>query len=329
MTTAVRSRRSINATGAVFGAVLLAVSTAACGAGTDTGSTAAAGGLKSILFVSPLPNNPQWKLIGECMQKEADARAIPLTINGPTGQDVDTNFMLARVQQGISSEVGAIATFPVSAPQFSPVLQQAKDKGILVATLFGGGSTDIQDTEIGADYVEAATKAVEAIAKRPGQQNVGILVTSAARPASTWSDAFIAAAEKTDNVTVVATQYDEGATSKDIDIAANMMTANPELNMFATNLGAATAGLSSAIKQADKVGQVFITANGSASGGVEGIEDGTVYTFMAQDLCSAGKAVTDAFADLHAGKTVAKDIPVGVRFVFKDDYQDILAQGWL
>ena len=88
--------------------------------------------LKSILFVNPLPNYPGWKDIGACMGAEAKTLGIPYSQTGPTGGSLDTTYMLSAMQQGIADKVGALITFPVSGPQFTPVLEQAKKAGVTV-----------------------------------------------------------------------------------------------------------------------------------------------------------------------------------------------------
>jgi ABC-type sugar transport system substrate-binding protein len=96
-------------------AVTLGLAVAGCGSSTSSSSTgtgsgsgttpaAKAGGkLKSVLFVNPLPKNPQWRLIGDCVSKEAKARGIPATETGPTG-NLDPVTMVNQIQQGIASK---------------------------------------------------------------------------------------------------------------------------------------------------------------------------------------------------------------------------------
>lgn len=325
-------RNHLARTGAVALAASAALALVGCGAVTSgaTSSNADAGGkLKSILFVNPLPNYSQWKLIGKCMGDEAAKKGVKFSQVGPSGSSVDANYMVSRYQQGIANGQGAIATFPLSAQQFTPLLKQAKAKSILTATLFGGGSTNDQNVEIGTDYITAATEAVKFISENAhGKKvNVGLIVGSATPPPKVWSDAFTAAAKKTDNVTVVYTGIDNGDATKDADLAVNMLTAHPEINMFATNEGAASAGISSAIKQKNLVGKVQFVGNGADESGIAALKDGTAASVLMQDLCGAGKSTTDALIDLHDGKTVPAHIGVDIHYATKDDFQKYLDGG--
>ncbi|WP_223692639.1 sugar ABC transporter substrate-binding protein [Leifsonia poae] len=297
------------------------------GSTADTPSTG--GALRSILFVNPLPNYSQWKLIGTCMGEEAQKKGVKFSQVGPSGSSVDANYMVSRYQQGIANGEGAIATFPLSAEQFSPLIDQAKKKGILTATLFGGGSTSDQDVEVGTDYATSATQAVDFISKNAGseQVKVGLIVGAATPPPKVWSDAFIAAADKTDNVKVVDTGIDNGDPTKDVDLAVNMLTAHPEITMFATNEGAASAGISAAIKQKGLVGKVHFVGNGADESGVQALKDGTAASVLMQDLCGAGEATTDALIALHEGKKVEPTIGVDIVYATKDTYKKYLDGG--
>ena len=159
------------------------------------------------------------------------------------------------------------------------------------------------------------------------QVNVGIIVGSATPPPKVWSDAFIAAAKKTPNVKVVDLGIDNGDATKDADLAANMLTAHPEITMFATNEGAASAGISSAIKQKNLVGKVHFIGNGADESGVAALEDGTAASVLMQNLCAAGRSTTDALIDLHAGKKVEDTIGVDIKYATKDDYKKYLDGG--
>lgn len=319
------------------GAIALVSSTAivalaGCNAVSDGSvhaKTGASEKLSSILFVNPLPNYSQWKLIGKCMGDEAKKKGVAFSQVGPAGSSVDANYMISRYQQGIATDAGAIATFPLSARQFTPLLQQAKKKGILTATLFGGGSTSAQDVEVGTDYATSASEAVDFISKYAGSQkvNVGIIVGAATPPPKTWSDAFIAAAAKTDNVKVVDTGIDNGDATKDVDLAVNMLTAHPEINMFATNEGAASAGISAAIKQKKLVGKVHFVGNGADESGIAALEDGTAASVLMQDLCGAGEHTTDALIRLKKGESVQPKIDVDIVYATKDNYKKYLSGG--
>lgn len=316
---------------AVVAILAISLGMTACSSGSSASSSSggsSSGKLKSILFVNPLPNYPAWHQGDVCMAAEAKKLGIPYSSTGPTGGSIDTPYMLARIQQGIADKVGAIITFPVSGTEFQPVLEQARKAGILVATLFGGGSTTAQNFDAGVNYEQAAAAGAAAVASRPGHQYVGIIVATPTPPSTTWSGGFEAAAKKYPNVTVVTVQYDQGNATSDVDIAAQMLIAHPNINIIATNEGAATPGVTSAIKAAKKVGQVFLLANNAANGGIAAVQNGTAYATMLEDGCGGVTQVIDDLAAVASGKTVPAEINIPLKFVTKSDYEPYVKEGW-
>lgn len=289
---------------------------------------AAAAPLKSILFVNPLPNYPAWKLGGKCAADEAKVRGVPYTESGPTDGTLNTTVMIQQLQQGIANNYGALLTFPAT-DGFVPVLQQARDAGIIVGTLYGAAGTDsVSQVNVGADFAEVGRIMVQALAKREGPQNVGLMVQGPTGAAKAFADAFNAEAAKTSNVKVIAVVNTNDDASKALDQATALLTAHPKINVIASHMGTATQGTTAAIKAKDLVGKVVMLANGPAGGGAEGLEDGTVYKLLMQNVCGAGKQIIDGVVDISEGKTVPKQVSVGVTMVGKGEVQPLLDKGW-
>ncbi len=304
-------------------AALASLAVAAAGTGA-----AMAAPLKSILFVNPLPNYPAWKLAGQCMAAEAKAKGVPYTESGPTDGTLNTTVMMQQLQQGIANGFGAVITFPAT-DGFVPVLQQARDAGIIVGTLYGASGTEaVSQVNVGANFAEVGQIMVDALAARPGPQNVGLMVQGPTGAAKAFSDGFAAAAAKTSNVKVVATVNTNDDASKSLDQATALLTAHPEINAIASHMGTATQGATAAIKAKGLVGKVVMVANGPAGGGKEGLDDGTVYKLMMQNVCGAGKQIIDAVVDVNDGKAVPKQLDVGIKMFGKDGIQEQIDKGW-
>lgn len=261
--------------------------------------------------------------------KGGEGQRGEFTQAGPTGGGVNAPYMLDRIQQGVANKVGAIVTFPLSADTFDPAFKRARDAGVKVVTVEGSGNTQNQDINAGTSFAQFGALAAKTVAAKGGQQNVGFLIDIKTGPAKTYVDAFTEAAKSYPNVQIVDTRYDNGDSTKDIDLATAMITAKPELNHIVTNLGAATPGIIAAIKQKDVVGKVFLTTNSIYSGSVEGMKAGIVYSFLLQDMCAIGTTPVKALVDLAAGKQVAKDIPTRIEFATAATVDQLTADGTL
>lgn len=312
--------------------VLTPAALAACSANPNEGSasptntakaTTTGAPLASAVFVNPLPQYPAWRTIGDCMADAAKARGIDFTESGPTGGTLDATKMIQQIQQATANKKGAIITFPAS-DAFTPVLQQAQQAGIVTGTLYGDGG----DVVVGPNYTELGKMYVDAIAKRPGQQNIGLMAQNDTGQAKQWADGVAAAAKATTNVKVVGTVYTNDDAAKALDQANALLTAHPEINVIASHMGSVTPGVVAAIKARNLVGKVVLVASGADNGGKEAVADGIAYGAWLQGLCEEGKTILDAVADKAAGKTVAAHIDAKEIIATKDDLTTLLGQGW-
>src|ERR1700743_714077 len=107
-----RSQRGI---AMAVAALTLVAALSACSTGTTTPSSPSAksGKLKTITFVNPLPDDPQWSEIGKGMSDEAKKKGLTYTESGPTGGTIDQNYMIDRLNQAIADKINAIVTFPL------------------------------------------------------------------------------------------------------------------------------------------------------------------------------------------------------------------------
>ncbi len=309
------------------GRIALTVLAAAMLAGS-TLTPASADPVETVYFVNPLPQYPAWRLIGDCMADRAEDLGVQLTETGPTDGTTNTNVMMQQIQQGMSNNVDALIAFPAT-DGFVPLLEQVGEAGIIVGTLYGAGYTaSASQTNVGANFGEIGEIMVETLKEREGEQKVGLLTFGPSGPGEEFESGFRAAAEDADNVEVVATAYTEDNPANALDQANALLAANPEINVIASHMGTATQGTSSAIKQRGLQGQVVMLANGAAGGGQEGLEDGTVYRIMMQDLCNAGAQILQGVVDLGDGKQVPSQLDVGIRMFAADEVQAYLDEGW-
>ena len=311
------------------GLVRIALAATAAVALTCTSFGAMAAPVKSVLFVNPLPQYPSWRLMGDCIAKAAKSAGLEFTETGPTDGTLNTTVMMQQVQQGTANKVDAIITFPAT-DGFAPLLQQARDAGIKVVTLYGSESSAAgSDANYGADITELGTIMVEGIAKRDGQQNVGLMIQGPTGVAKTFADAFQAAADKSANVKVIAVVNTNDDASKALDQANALLTAHPEINVIASHMGTATQGAISAIRDKGLEGKVVMVANGPAAGGKEGLESGVVYELLMSDVCGTGAQAVDAAVKLGNGEALPKQIKVDIRMFGKQDgIEDYIAKGW-
>src|SRR3954447_5544275 len=317
-------RKSVAGVVAVSGAVMLV----ACGSSSEKGgSSSAAGGasgVKSIFFANPLPAYPDWATADKCFKAETAKLGIKGVTQGPTGLQINDQFVLDRISQAIAQKYDALMAVPITPAAYEPLFQRAKKDGMKVATLNTGDSTKTQDFTVGTDYAVQGAQVAANIGKRPGQQNVGIITNQAGGVGATIINAF--KQHLPANVKVVATAFDAADPSKTADATGQMLTAHPEINVVFTWEGTAVAGITTAIKEKHKVGKVFGVVNDLTPQVVDGIRAGTVYGTSQQHFCEMAKQSVKMLVDVSQGKQVPAATDTGTTFVTKDNLDAVLAE---
>ena len=310
----------------VVGIALVAALAGCTSGAAGTATTADSSKLKTITFVNPLPDYPAWKVIGQCMAKEAKKKGITFNQSGQSGSSVDTTYMVNRIQQAIANKVDAILTFPIAAQQFDPLFTQAKKAGIITGTVDSSAPTT-NDINVGTSYEEYGALAAETLATKGGKQYVGLISAAAA------NNPFVLGFNKwvkdhpNSPIEVVDSRFDGGDPTQTNGLVAAMLTAHPEINMFLTNEGAATSPIISVLKQKNLKGKVFLTTNSVYSGSVEGMKDGYVYAFLLQDMCGIGTQSIDSIIDFANGSLKTNNVATKILFATKDNYQKLTASG--
>ena len=97
--------------------------------------------LKSIFFANPLPAYPDWATADKCFESETAKLGIKGVTQGPTGLQINDQFVLDRISQAIAQNYGALMAVPITPSAYEPLFQRAKSKGMEIATLNTGTAT--------------------------------------------------------------------------------------------------------------------------------------------------------------------------------------------
>jgi ABC-type sugar transport system substrate-binding protein len=301
--------------------------TVAASAATSTAPSAApsaaATGVKSIFFANPLPAYPDWGTADKCFNAEIAKLGLKGVTQGPTGLAINDQFVLDRISQAIAGDYDGLMAVPITPPAYDSLFDRAKKDGMHIATLNTGDATKNQDFTVGTDYPTQGAQVAANIAKRQGQQNVGIITNA---PGGI-GDVIIKAFNKDlpANVKVVATAFDNADPAKTADVAAQMLTAHPEINIIFSWEGTAVAGITTAIKEKNKVGKVFGVVNDLTPQVVDGIREGTIYGTSQQHFCEMAKQSVDKLVAVGQGQQVPAATDTGTTFVTKDNLDTVLA----
>ncbi|WP_331769150.1 sugar ABC transporter substrate-binding protein (plasmid) [Embleya sp. NBC_00888] len=327
-----RSHSNRTIAGAAALTVVVAVGLSACSSSTTTPSTpsGAAGPktIKTLQFVNPLPSVSVWKQISDCISAEAKAKGIAFTESGPpASKPGDPAVMIQQVQDAVAAKKDAVITFPASAA-FGPVLSRAQKSGVLTATLYGDGKPESGATvNAGVDWGVIGKEYVDAIAALPGQHVVGLVAEGPTGIGKSWTDGVEAAAAKTANVKVKATVYIGADASKALPQVTSLLTANPTIDIVASNTGLMTQGGVAAIKSLGLRDKVRLLVINNDNGGPQAVQDGYAIGVFLQDLCDLSKRTVEGLVQASTGAQVPL-VQVHDIIATKDNFQEYIAKGW-
>ncbi len=311
------SKRGRGAVGTAVGAVAL-LTLAGCSTPSDqAGASAAPEELQSIYMANPLPSYADWAIFDECFTAHSEELGIKGDTSGPTTMVPDNAFTADRISQAITQAYDAIIMVPIEPAQFNPLMQRAKDAGIIIGTVNTGDATDLQNFAVGTDYPAYGAQVAEEIGKREGVQSV-LLVTNG--PGGV-GDVILESLKSNapDNVTIVDTVFDGGDASQTADVVSRALTTHPETTVVYSWEGTAVAGITTAIKERDAVGKVVGVVNDLTDQSVAGIREGTIYGASKQNFCGMATQSIDYAVAVSKGEEVPAITDTGTTFVTADN----------
>lgn len=277
------------------------------------------GGQTVHLAVSTL-SNPFFVQLRDGAQKEADELGVTLEILD--AQD-DAVTQTNQLNNALSTGAAAVIVNPVDSDAAVGGVKALLNADIPVIAV-DRGVTDVDVTSfVSSDNVQGGNFAAEALAGAIGE--TGDVVVLQGIPGSSASrdrgDGFTEGVADFADIKVVAKQTANFDRADGLDVATNLVQANPSVvGIFAENdemaLGAVEA-------LGSRVGQdVFVVGFDGTEDGVSAVEDGTLVATIAQQPEELGKlAVQQAKKALDGEETTAV-VPVDVVAVTKDNVAD-------
>ena len=299
--------------------LLLAVLATALAAGCQRGG-GEGGGARIGLSVSTL-NNPFFVTLRDGAQSAADEAGAELIVSDAQN---DTAQQQDDVQNFVTQQVNAILVNPVDSDAVVPAIEAANQANIPVIALDRGASGGELATTIASDNVQGGNLAGEELIRLVGSGSVAQLEgTPGADPARDRGQGFQDAIDAQSAVEVVASQSANFDRAEGLNVAENILQANPDIaGIFAQNdemaLGAVQALGGSAGDDVKVVGFDAIEDALSA------IQDGTMNATVAQQPAEIGSLGVENAISVINGESVEENIPVEVQLVTPENVSEFL-----
>ncbi len=228
--------------------------------------------------------------------------------NSSNDQAKETELINTYISQGVNG----IAIAPLSPTVSIEALKQANDQGVVVALTNSGGFTDVSfvaggyesdNTANGEAVGEAAVKYIQDN-NLTGPIKVGIIDYDAQKPeeSSLRYGGFESALKKANVEYEVVAHQSAPLQDAALTATADMLTANPDIQvLFACNEGG-TIGAALAVKQAGLTGQIAVFGYDGSDQITQLIIDGDLQAAIAQDPYGQGVAAMTDLINFLMGK---------------------------
>ena len=299
--------------------LLLAVLATALAAGCQRGG-GEGGGARIGLSVSTL-NNPFFVTLRDGAQSAADEAGAELIVSDAQN---DTAQQQDDIQNFVTQQVNAILVNPVDSDAVVPAIEAANQANIPVIALDRGASGGELATTIASDNVQGGNLAGEELIRLVGSGSVAQLEgTPGADPARDRGQGFQDAIGAQSAVEVVASQGANFDRAEGLNVAENILQANPDIaGIFAQNdemaLGAVQA-------LGDSAGDdVKVVGFDATEDGLSAIQDSTMNATVAQQPAEIGSLGVENAISVINGESVEENIPVEVQLVTPENVSDFL-----
>jgi ABC-type sugar transport system substrate-binding protein len=299
--------------------LLLAVLATALAAGCQRGG-GEGGGARIGLSVSTL-NNPFFVTLRDGAQSAADEAGAELIVSDAQN---DTAQQQDDIQNFVTQQVNVILVNPVDSDAVVPAIEAANQANIPVIALDRGASGGELATTIASDNVQGGNLAGEELIRLVGSGSIAQLEgTPGADPARDRGQGFQDAIDAQSAVEVVASQSANFDRAEGLNVAENILQANPDIaGIFAQNdemaLGAVQA-------LGDSAGdEVKIVGFDAIEDALSAIQDGTINATVAQQPAEIGSLGVENGIRVINGESVEENIPVEVQLVTQENVSEFL-----
>jgi rhamnose transport system substrate-binding protein len=288
---------------------------AACGQGSGgsassggssgaSGSGGAEGSGVTVAFVPKLQGIPYFEAMNTGGKAACQELGCTWLYQGPVEADpaAQADIVRSYIQQGVD----ALIVAPNDPDSMAPLLQQAKDAGIAVAT----SDTDAPDSVRQVFVSQASTEGIgqaltDALLEAMGGSGKYAIVScgQTAENLNSWIEVQKSyTAQKYPDAQIVDTVYAGEDQAAATQMATDLMNAHPDLTGLVGECTSSAPGVAQAVRDAGKIGKVFTVGLGTPQSMLPYLEDGSSSASILWDVQNLGYLTAWAGVQLAKGE---------------------------
>ena len=309
-----RSARRVTAIIAIGAAAAIAMTGCTKKNEADTGAAAGgsgapAGASYKVAFVPKLQGVPYFEAMNAGGQKAAaELGNVEWLYQGPTQADAAAQADIVRSY--IQQKVNTLIVAPNDPDSMAPLLQQAKDAGIHVATADTDAPSSAREAFVNQATADGIGQALtDSLMQAMGGKGKYAIVScgQTAENLNSWIKVQQAyTASKYPDAQIVDIVYAGEDQAKSTQMATDLMNAHPDLTGLVGECTSSAPGVAQAVQDAGKVGQVFTVGLGTPQSMKPYLENGSSSSAILWDVESLGYLTAWTGAQLAEGKQFAE-----------------------
>lgn len=247
-------------------AAVLTVTITGCTERYDSPEPGAGGEQVRVAFVPKLQGSPYFEAMDAGGKRAAEELGtVEWLYQGPTTADAAQQADVVR--SFIQQQVDVIMVAPNDPDSMAPLLQQAQEAGIKVATSDTDAPNSVREVFVNQATAEGiATQVIDSLAEAMGESGEFAIVScgETAENLNSWIEAEKAyVEEKYPQMSLTEVGYSGEDQAANAQMATDFMNANPDLKGLIGQCTTSAVGVAQAVRDADKIGEVFTVGVGT------------------------------------------------------------------
>jgi rhamnose transport system substrate-binding protein len=319
----------------------LALTVTACGEGSggsassgDSGGSGASGGGGgdyTVAFVPKLQGIPYFEAMNSGGKAACEEIGCTWLYQGPVEADpaAQADIVRSYIQQGVDTLIVA----PNDPDSMAPLLKQAADAGIKVATADTDAPNSVREVFVSQASTEGIGQALtDALLQAMGGKGKYAIVScgQTAQNLNSWIDVQKAyTAQKYPDAEIVDIVYAGEDQAAATQMATDLMNAHPDLTGLVGECTSSAPGVAQAIRDAGKIGQVFSVGLGTPQSMAPYLADGSSSASILWDVEHLGYLTAWTGVQLASGKELqaTNDVSSDITGVTFDPSSKVLLLG--
>src|SRR3954452_20024320 len=284
------------------------------GGGSESGgASGGGGGTVKVAFVPKLQGIPYFEAINAGGQKAAAALGnVQWLYQGPTTAEAAAQADIVRSY--IQQKVNTLIVAPNDPDSMAPLLAQAQQQGIHVATADTDAPSSVREAFVNQATADGiGQQLTDSLLQAMGGKGKYAIVScgQTAENLNSWIKVQQSyTAQKYPNAQIVDVVYAGEDQAKATQMATDLMNAHPDLTGLVGECTSSAPGVAQAVQDANKVGKVFTVGLGTPQSMKPYLANGSSSAAILWDVQNLGYLTAWTGAQLAQGKQFAASINV-------------------